>query len=348
MNNLNLEKDKFNYYYSEKEKQYLQDDSFLNEEEEGFNYYYSEKEKQYLQNNSFSNEEKDKFNNFYTEKEKQYPQNNSFSNEEEESIFSCLDKSMKNNDAILNKNYIQSSEINSNLLLIPLQVPNLLTKKTQETSINYFPEQNHIEKNDDNVLKNNSFKSEKNIYKKRGRKRKDEIDGSNEVHNKFTDDNVMRKIKTAIFKYILSWLNESLEFTKEKFYPLNAELNKNLNKDVNMELFNKRIYQIYMTENLNKHHINRNDSNRNLIKKIFEKKIEIKTINILNMKFIDVLNYIREIDLQNFLQTMKENEERKNNKDIDTYMETIRKYLDGFKKWFEDMNGRNTNKKMKK
>ena len=103
-----------------------------------------------------------------------------------------------------------------------------------------------------------------------------------------------------------------------------------------------------MTEDLNKHHINRNDSNRNLIKKIFEEKIEIKTINILNMKFIEVLNYIREQDLQKFLQTMKENEERKNNKDIDSYMETISIYLDGFEKWFKDMNGRKTNKKMKK
>ena len=294
---------------------------------------------------NLNEEEEDEFINYFTEKENQYLQDISFL-KAEEFKFPSLDKPKINNDAFLTDNYIQSSEINSNLLLIPLQVQNLATKKTEETSRNYFPEQNHIDRNDDNVLNNNSFKAETKINKKRGRKRKGE--SSKSLHNKFTDDNAMRKIKTAIFKYILAWLNESLEFTKEKFYPLNAELNKNLNKDVNMELFNKRIYQIYMNENLNKHHINRNDSNRNLIKKIFEEKIEIKTINILNMKFIDVLNYIREKDLQNFLQTMKENEERKNNKDIDTYMETIRKYLDGFKKWFEDMNGRNTNKKMKK
>ena len=258
-----------------------------------------------------------------------------------------MDKPKINNDVFLTDNYIQSSEINSNLLLIPLQVQNIATKKTEETSRNYFHEQNHIERNDDIVINNNSFKAETKINKKRGRKRKDEIDISS-VHDKFTDDNAMRKIKTAIFKYILAWLNESLEFTKEQFYPLNAELNKNLKKYVNMELFNKRIYKIYMTEDLNKHHINRNDSNRTLIKKIFEEKIEIKTINILNMKFIDVLNYIRVKDLQRFLQTMKENEERKNNKDIDSYMETIRKYLLEYKTWFEKMSGRNSNKKMKK
>ena len=295
---------------------------------------------------NLNEEEEDEFINYFKEKENQYLQDMSFL-KEEEFKFPSLDKPKINNDAFLTDNYIQSSEINSNLLLIPLQVQNLETKKTEETSMKYFPEQNHIERNDDNVLNNNSFKAETKINNKRGRKRKDEIAISS-VHDKFTDDNAMRKIKTAIFKYILSWLNESLEFTKEKFYPLNAELNKNLKKDVNMELFNKKIYIIYMTEDLNKHHINRNDSNRNLIKKIFEEKIEIKTINILNMKFIEVLNYIREQDLQKFLQTMKENEERKNNKDIDSYMETISIYLDGFEKWFKDMNGRNTNKKMKK
>ena len=231
---------------------------------------------------NLNEEEEDEFINYFKEKENQYLQDISFL-KEEEFKFPSLDKPKINNDAFLTDNYIQSSEINSNLLLIPLQVQNLETKKTEETSMNYFPEQNHIERNDDNVLNNNSFKAETKINNKRGRKRKDEIAISS-VHDKFTDDNAMRKIKTAIFKYILSWLNESLEFTKEKFYPLNAELNKNLKKDVNMELFNKKIYIIYMTEDLNKHHINRNDSNRNLIKKIFEEKIEIKTINILNMK----------------------------------------------------------------
>ena len=158
----------------------------------------------------------------------------------------------------------------------------------------------------------------------------------------------MRKIKTAIFKYILSWLNESLEFIKEKFYPLNAELNKNLKKDVNMELFNKKIYIIYMTEDLNKHHINRNDSNRNLIKKIFEEKIEIKTINILNMKFSDILKHIREKDLQNFLKLIKDKEEKKKEESFDKYIKTVIHYLNEYEDWFKNTKGRNTDKKIKK
>ncbi len=66
------------------------------------------------------------------------------------------------------------------------------------------------------------------------------------------------------------------------------------------------------------------------------------------MTFIEVLNHIREKDLQKFLQTIKEKEEKKNNKNLDEYMEKVCHYLNAFIKWFDDIDGRNSNKKMKK
>ena len=255
------------------------------------------------------------------------------------------DASIKNDDYLLNDNNLKSSQINSNIILTTFKDGDL--KKEETTKFNSLnPIYN--EANDVNDKNNYFKKEEKKLNKKRGRKRKDEADDITSEHNKYTDDNIIRKIKTNIFKYILSSLNESLKFTNEKFYPLNAKLNENLKKEINIELFNKRIYQIYMSEDLNGHHINRNDSNKNLIKKIFEENIEIKTINILNMTFIGVLNHIREKDLHKFLQAIKEKEEKKNNKNLDDYMENVCHYLNTFIKWFDDIDGKNSNKKMKK
>ena len=103
-----------------------------------------------------------------------------------------------------------------------------------------------------------------------------------------------------------------------------------------------------MSEDLNGHHINNNDSNKNLIKKIFEENIEIKTINILNMKFSDILKHIRENDLQNFLKLIKDKEEKKKEESFDKYIKTVIHYLNEYEDWFKKTKGKNTNKRIKK
>ena len=124
--------------------------------------------------------------------------------------------------------------------------------------------------------------------KKMGRRLKGEKYENEASHNKYSDDNIITKLKTAIFKYILNLLNQSLEFTKYKFYPLNVKLNtclkkefnikllertiydiyntEDLKKEFNIKLLERTIYDIYNTEDLNKTYINGNDSNKKLIK----------------------------------------------------------------------------------
>ena len=99
-----------------------------------------------------------------------------------------------------------------------------------------------------------------------GRRLKGETYDNESSHNKYSDDNIITKLKTAIFKYILNLLNQSLEFTKYKFYPLNLKLNTCLKKEFNIKLLERTIYDIYNTEDLNKTYINGNDSNKKLIK----------------------------------------------------------------------------------
>ena len=275
-----------------------------------------------------------------------------------------LSDSIKSENILFDEN-LKCSFINNYLPLNPSEIQNIITGKTEPSSKGFLNKKRNLEKKDKEILDHISIieendkdeKEEKktennnddgNGKKKRGRRSSDKTYSEEADHTKFKEDNIIRKIKTYTFKYILNALNNSLEKTRNRFYPLDKDLNENIKKDFNMELLDRTIKDIYDNSELNKRFKNPKPSNKFLIKKIFDEKVEIKTINILNMTFIEVLNHIREKDLQKFLQTIKEKEEKKNNKNLDEYMEKVCHYLNAFIKWFDDIDGRNSNKKMKK
>ena len=111
---------------------------------------------------------------------------------------------------------------------------------------------------------------------------------------------------------------------------------------------NLTIYDIYMNTDLNKRYINIPDSNKTLIKKIYEEQIEKDTINILKKKFKDILEYIREKDLDNFLTSIKEREIKKGNKLVESYMEDVKKMLFKYEFWFKVKLARNSRKNKKR
>ena len=101
------------------------------------------------------------------------------------------------------------------------------------------------------------------INSKRGRRKKNvEYDNKSNkpLHDKFKEDNVIQKIKTFTFDYILNKLNKSFKNNIYEFYPLTKEINNNLKKDFNEKLLDRTIYDIYMKSDLNKRYKNINDS----------------------------------------------------------------------------------------
>ena len=248
------------------------------------------------------------------------------------------------NDNIFDKSYLGSSLKHSYTSFNLFEFPNSNSGKTELNSIIVLSKRKRLRDKVTNEDKENSedkiYKNNANI-KKMGRRLKDKKYENEANHNKNSDDNIIIKLKTAIFKYILNLLNQSLEFTKYKFYPLNVKLSTCLKKEFNMELLERTIYDIYNTEDLNKIYINDNDSNKNLIKKIFEENIEKKTIDILKMKYKDVLNHIREKDLENFLKKI---ENKNKEKSDDSFMDNVRHLLLTYEDWFRIKNGRNTKK----
>ena len=99
-----------------------------------------------------------------------------------------------------------------------------------------------------------------------------------------------------------------------------------------------------MTSDLCMRFINIPDANRELIKKIYEEKIEIETMNILEKKFKEILDYIRKQDLDNFLTNFRLRVMKKDNKSIDLYMKEVKKMLFQYEFYFQKKIGRNVKK----
>jgi hypothetical protein len=272
-----------------------------------------------------------------------------------------LSDSIKSENILFDEN-LKCSFINNYLPLNPSEIQNIITGKTEPSSKGFLNKKRNLEKKDKEILDHISINEDKdekeeketennndneNGKKKRGRRSSDKTYSEEADHTKFKEDNIIRKIKTYTFKYILNALNNSLEKTRNRFYPLDKDLNENIKKDFNMELLDRTIKDIYDNSGLNKRFKNPKFSNKFLIKKIFDEKVEIKTINILNMKYIDILNYIRENDMDNFLETIKEKEKKKQEKNIDLYMEELKNILIVYEKWFDVKCGRNKAKKIK-
>ena len=270
---------------------------------------------------------------------------------------SCLNKA--NNESIncINKNNSRYFQINSFQSLNLLDYNNSFMWKKKLNSMSHFLNKKRKHDTIESICKELNPGEEKreekkilhenNTNKKIGRRLKDEIYNSKAKHDKFSEDNIIIKIKTYIFKYILDLLNESLQYSKFKFYPLNTKLNTNIKKDFNMKLLDRTVYDLYYNEDLNKTYINGNDSNKLLIKKIYEENDEKKNLKILKMKYKDILNYIKEKDLENFLEKIKEKEKKNKGKYIDLYMDSVNHLLKEYENWFKMKNGRNPKKQQK-
>ena len=153
-----------------------------------------------------------------------------------------------------------------------------LNKKTKKVkSIKNIKNINNIEINE--FTKNGEEK------KIQGRKKKGEADKGN--HNKDSEDNIMRKIKSNFMAFCHELLNQSLKDKSMAFLKLKSNLNENLKRDYNMKLLNKTFRELYeetpITRRFRSQKRDRKDNNKNLIQKIYEENFEIDTIKLLNL-----------------------------------------------------------------
>ena len=182
------------------------------------------------------------------------------------------------------------------------------------------------------------FKNSNNVV---GRKKKS--DESPSIHNKFSDDNLMRRCKHIILESILSFINKKIDkiYSKENKDILNQmklfKLSQNVDKTSKVEyyklLFNKSLQSIF-SEDISKRYSKFNPNhNKNIIEKLMSEKIETKRIifsKIFNLTFMDCLNHFRGTDYIEELDGMKKLNEYLLEKDFGAYDQEYRNILQYF------------------
>ena len=169
------------------------------------------------------------------------------------------------------------------------------------------------------------------IKKNRGRKRKDESRAV--FHTKISQDNIIKKIKGFFLKYLNKILNDSLCFPFEykQFYKLTSKINENLRKDFNIRLMDMTIREIYEEFPPDK---TRDQSvkkkNYDLIQEIFNNYDNTKTIEILNTKYIDLLETL---EAKEYIVKKIEKKNEKLEDKIE-YIGKVKELLEQFKEWF--------------
>lgn len=223
-------------------------------------------------------------------------------------------------------------------------------KKTDCTATTFLNKKRNRNKKenlnlDENGKKNNSLIQNNKAPKSKGRKKKDNNYKEDALHNKFKEDNIMRKIKTFIFKYILELLNNSLIDKSYQFCRLKKDMNVDINKQFNIDLLERKLYDIYKNTDSNKK--NKKNINSILIDKIYEEKKETETIKILDLTYNEILNRIKTKDLNYFLSKIYEKEESNQNKYINKYIASVENLLDKYETWFQNKQKRRAkNKKL--
>ena len=166
-------------------------------------------------------------------------------------------------------------------------------KKTKVTTTTNLAQKEQEEKNKiivpNKIQEEKKAKSKEFLKKKRGRKNKEDnlqsVDDS--AHTKKKEDNMMRKIKTNLIKFNVKLLNKSLKDKTQIFYKIDKSISENLKRDFNLELMDRTVEDIFSNTNMSGRY--KNYSNEALIQKIKAENKEEKTIELLNMKFIEVI-----------------------------------------------------------
>jgi hypothetical protein len=192
------------------------------------------------------------------------------------------------------------------------------------------------------------------ICKKKGRKMKS-LEGFDEikinsrekrVHNKFSNDNIRRRIKALFHDYIIKLLNhlvkKRFKSIRNKFVKLNSRITKDVGIVYNRNLLNKKIKDIIV--HISKKYLNK-DNNIRLIRFIESQKNNEEILNILNMEYRDLYSdyYLKSNKIDNQENSYEAHKEKilvlYGKEYLDKYIKNVENFVEFF------MNGKNRKNK---
>ena len=224
-------------------------------------------------------------------------------------------------------------------------------------------EDNFFEFMENEKIENNEQES----LKKRGRKSK-RIKGY-KVHDKMTSDNIIKKIKTEFFKYMILFINNIIGtinlIYNNKIYKIDYELINRLNREIDLKYLNMTIKDLLSLNVSPKFKKIDEESNKNYIEKILNEKSLNEAIKFaFNMTFRDFINiFSYKKKVKELLNEYKINDDSndicnkieksligvddlfnkiaKNDKNDKNYFSNFVFYLYNYEKWFFMKRGRN-------
>ena len=197
------------------------------------------------------------------------------------------------------------------------------------------------------LTKPNPYSTIGNEIKLLGRKRRE--DKGKGVHSKYKPDNQIRKIKSYYIKYITENVNASLSPEHKKFLKITPDVNEDLNTNYNLDLMKKLIKEIYVENPINKRYSKEEielDYNKDLIEEIYRKNEETKAIRILNMTYIEYLDFMRKNDLNKFKNELlqKEIKNGESKQEAIRYANELVMLLMDYEGWFKRKTPRTSRK----
>ena len=175
--------------------------------------------------------------------------------------------------------------------------------------------------------KKNEIPQEQKVKKTRGREKRNILEYKNEntKHSKNSDDNIIKKINAHYLEEIITWLNKSFldssnmnfqdEQIKKKlndnyFLKLKADLITNhIKRQLIMQIMGKKFKDIFSSYPIStKYRKLPKTNNKDLVEKIYKENNQPFVIYILNMTFLEGLNYFNgQISDENIFNYFKEN-----------------------------------------
>ena len=267
-------------------------------------------------------------------KEEFYEAEEYYKDNKDNSSYTCIEKATKALSKDINKDFEKEFE----------------EKNIIDININLEDNSLFIKKEDKEENLEKKQKNEKTETKKCGRKRGRNNGNNKNEHNKYSDDNIRRKIKHIILKYTLKFLNIQIKkvyngnigkgILKKELQTLNQTQKTNATINFNKEFLNKELGEIF-SDNISGRYTNYSPYyNKILIVKLLNEKDENKRIyfrKLFSLTFNDCLKHFRggeHIDLLDGLICFKDIQNEIINKydDGNDYYETMKYYLDNYER----------------
>ena len=190
------------------------------------------------------------------------------------------------------------------------------------------------------------------LKKKRGRKRKSPKIEKKEPHNKYSDDNIIKKCKHLVLKYTLEFINNKIKKVyngniengpfKKELQIINNSQKSNSHAEFNKNFIKKKLGEIF-SENISGKYKKNYPHNHNklLIEELMNEKDENKKIffnKLFNLNFMQCLDhfignkYIKELNGLQYFEQIKDNILNKYKEDGNIYIKYLDYYLKNFEK----------------